>query len=272
MLFKFATGTLAAENLLNGKFRFTEPIKLNDPSEMLRQIQDQLVADSLEKLVKTGHTDEQFRWLGCQFHILKKLSPETLVIGLPLDKSDANELLKLAVYADSVYLNGMLQITLQLMRQRTGILSLCESYYSLPMWAHYAANGNGYVVEYEGMDELFKGDHTGSLNMLTKVSYHDVPPGLSFDPSSQNNVFFCKFQDWSYEREWRVVKALADCEQSASGLFLFESGIQATSLTAGWNMSEIEFTQIRNYASPSTKFFRAKINIDGKVIREQADY
>ena len=76
------------------------------------------------------------------------------------------------------------------------------------MWAHYGAQAKGYVVRFDGLDREFPKNSTGSLNVLKPVNYLEDLMGMTHDPSTQDNLFFCKFQDWSYEREWRVVSAL----------------------------------------------------------------
>ena len=72
------------------------------------------------------------------------------------------------------------------------------------MWAHYADLARGFVVVFENLEQSFKGDETGSLNIPKPVVYAEQFLGMTFDPSTQDRLFFSKLSDWSYEREWRV--------------------------------------------------------------------
>jgi hypothetical protein len=82
------------------------------------------------------------------------------------------------------------------------------------MWAHYADLAKGFVVVLENLARSFKGDETGSLNVPKPVIYTEQFVGMTFDPSTQDRLFFSKLSDWSYEREWRVVTPLSVCYRS----------------------------------------------------------
>jgi len=129
--------------------------------------------------------------------------------------------------------------TISLIRSRVGILSLTERFDSLPMWAHYGAQAKGYVVRFDCLGPEFPGDATGSLNVLNPVSYIRDFVGMTHDPSTQDNLFFCKLEDWAYEREWRVVSALSTCQLARDGrmhLRSINSDI-VTGVICGWNVS-----------------------------------
>lgn len=81
----------------------------------------------------------------------------------------------------------------------------------------YADQAKGFVVIFEGLERSFKGDDTGSLNVPKRVMYTERFMGMTFDPSTQDRLFFSKLSDWSYEREWRVVTALEACRRSSDG-------------------------------------------------------
>jgi hypothetical protein len=68
-----------------------------------------------------------------------------------------------------------------------------------------------------GPRRSFKGDETGSLNSPKPVVCADQFIGMTFDPSTQDRLFFSKLSDWSYEREWRIVTALNARRQSPDG-------------------------------------------------------
>jgi hypothetical protein len=143
---------------------------------------------------RDGYTEKQFEWLGCQEAILRLLSPETRVLSRPTTVKLANNTLALPIYNDLDLIEKRLLKTIMLIRSRVGVLSLTERFDSLPMWAHYGAQAKGYVLRFEGLDQEFCGDATGSLNALKPVEYVEDLIGMTHDPSTQDNIFFSSFK------------------------------------------------------------------------------
>jgi hypothetical protein len=73
------------------------------------------------------------------------------------------------------------------------------------------------VIVLDNLEQSFKGDKTGSLNIPKPVVYADRFIGMTFDPSTRDRLFLSKLSGWSYEREWRVVTALNACRRSSDG-------------------------------------------------------
>ena len=116
------------------------------------------------------------------------------------------------------------------------------------MWAHYARLARGYVVAFDDLADLFAEDCTGSLNVAKPVKYEERFSGMTFDPSTQDALFFCKLADWSYEKEWRVVSALSACgERRADGLYLRRfPELRIASVILGWNAPMEETERLRS--------------------------
>lgn len=108
------------------------------------------------------------------------------------------------------------------------------------MWAHYGTQAKGYVLRFNDLDQEFHGDATGSLNAVKPVQYVEDILGLTHDPSTQDNLFFCKFRDWSYEQEWRVVSALSSCQASQDKKMHLRSigKSKITGVICGWKVPE----------------------------------
>ena len=213
-LFKFLGSTSAVLNMARGSLKFTPIKELNDPSELTPVMDHVAVRKSLEILRQNGMTKDQFDWLQCQGAVLDRLSPEEKVLDAPRDLEQANIMLSLPAYDNLDYMEKKLFATIEKIRASVGILSLSERYDSPPMWAHYADLARGFVVVLDNLELSFKGDETGSLNIPKPVVYSDQFFGMTFDPSTQDRLFFSKLSDWSYEREWRIVTALNACRQS----------------------------------------------------------
>ena len=122
------------------------------------------------------------------------------------------------------------------------------------MWAHYGALAKGYVIRFDGLDGEFPGDSTGSLNVVKPVHYVHNLVGMTHDPSTQDNLFFSKFADWSYECEWRVVSALSKCHLSKDGTTHIRNvkPSAVTGIICGWNTpnDEIQSTSQMNCPAP----------------------
>jgi Protein of unknown function (DUF2971) len=247
-LYKFVSSQAAVRAMVCGSIKFTKIAELNDPSELVPHMNTEAVRASLVTVRERGYTPEQFEWLGCQEAMLRLLSPETRVLSRPETIEIANRTLALPIYEDLWFMERQLLKTIALIRLRVGVLSLTERFDSLPMWAHYGAQAKGYVVRFDGLDLEFPKDPTGSLNVLKPVIYVEDLMGMTHDPCTQDNLFFCKFQDWSYEREWRVVSALSGCKFNQGGRIYLRSirPSTVTGVICGWN---IPVEEVRSFAA-----------------------
>lgn len=242
-LYKFVGSQTAVRAIVRGSLKFTRVAELNDPSELVPQMNREAVRTSLIALRNGGgYTPEQFEWLGCQEAVLRLLSPEMLFLSRPSTIEQANRMLVSPIYDDLEFMEQQQLKTISLIRSRIGVLSLTERFDSLPMWAHYGAQAKGYVIRFDGLHCKFPKDSTGSLNVLKPVNYVEDLVGMTHDPSTQDNLFFCKFQDWSYEQEWRVVSALSDCQLSDDGKMHLRSvgPSVVTGIICGWNVPDEE--------------------------------
>jgi len=83
------------------------------------------------------------------------------------------------------------------------------------MWVHYAESGTGFVIGFDAQhDFFFSGDLNARRSLLRKIRYTDDP----IDNFWRNPyyLFLVKSSGWSYEREWRMLKTLSDCEERSA--------------------------------------------------------
>jgi hypothetical protein len=210
-LYKFVARHEAVINMAKGNLKFTPIDELNDPLELFPDMVPQDVEQSLRNIRDIGLTPEQFDWLGCQQELLDRLAPGHRVLRRPDTIEEANRMLSSPAYDNLPFMRDQLVRTIHDIRRGVGVLSLSARWDSLAMWAHYANDGKGFVVVLRDLKAAFPGDATGSLNKPKRVRYSGRFEGMTFDPASQDNLFFWKHQDWSYEKEWRVVLPLSDC-------------------------------------------------------------
>lgn len=123
------------DNLFRGRMiRFTQPSALNDPFELTAsfEISDELVADFIQQKL-TEHPDaEDMRGEFEQ----------------ALRKPENRQLIKDQIYAEIL--------------NKIGIFCLCEESKNLLMWAHYAQDHKGFIVEFDTGHEFFSHDFWSS--------------------------------------------------------------------------------------------------------------
>jgi len=92
---------------------------------------------------------------------------------------------------------------------RLGILSLTEAPDNLLMWAHYANNHNGIVLQFNEQHSFFGPiSFEGQTLELTRVEYTVDRPVLSSTSLYSTLVYYRKSPEWCYEREWRLIRPL----------------------------------------------------------------
>ncbi|WP_313591913.1 DUF2971 domain-containing protein [Agrobacterium cavarae] len=80
--------------------------------------------------------------------------------------------------------------------------SLSETYTSAPMWAHYAVNHTGFVLEFDTAHPWFRNISDKQKSLLRQVKYVDGQLDEALD--DPHAAFGSKTADWAYEKEWRV--------------------------------------------------------------------
>lgn len=273
-LFKFIASPDAVPFLLNGSVKFTPIPELNDPSELVPTLDREAVVETLNRLRADGYSDADMEHLRQQGNLLQALAPKFQAITAPATKAEASRLIRSWFYDDISTLDRLLSETAREISSKVGLFCLTQRFDSLPMWAHYAANATGLAVEFQGLEEVFKGDNTGVLRQLAPVIYQREPYGVTFDPASHRNLFFVKFLDWSYEQEVRVVLPLSECRSHNTGdKVLYTHNIPRQSiarLILGWNMKAEDVSTVETLVDqidPEVAVSRARF-VRGKVSLE----
>jgi hypothetical protein len=154
--------------------------------EEIRQAYDQLPAH-----VRTTITYGQV--LALAEHLAKVNEPEML-----------SALESIGIAAGSFFTGKIDQVL--------GVLCLSEVPDSLLMWAHYASSHTGFVVEFDALHASFheqKSDED-DLRHIRRVYYRESRPSAPLSDMSAIELFLVKSGHWGYEREWRIVRPLAD--------------------------------------------------------------
>lgn len=271
-LYKFVDSPEVAEYFLAGRIKFTPISELNDPSELTSNVLPDKVHSSLQKIRRTGYNEVDLLHLQRQGAVLNKLAPRFQAVSVPNSVENANRLIRSSFYDRTELLEKLLSETAKEISEKVGVFCLTKRLDSLPMWAHYANNATGLVVEFEKIDSVFSGDETGVLWSPTEVRYERETGGVTFDPKSHDALFFEKFSDWSYEQEVRVVAALESCNtvslENGFKIYVFDlppSNVKR--LILGWKMDQEKVAFIKQKAramGSTTDIVQARFE-NGKV-------
>jgi hypothetical protein len=144
-----------------------------------------------------------------------------------------------------------------------GILSLSEVPDDLLMWTHYAANHSGFVLEFDDKHHWFwtqrpEGDDCGNLR---QVSYADHPSSDYLAELKAHEILYTKGKKWDYEREWRIIRPLAESSTSPSeGVFLFDLPVTVmTGVIAGLRTSGASLNELRRIRQGNPELARLRI-------------
>lgn len=124
---------------------------------------------------------------------------------------------------------------------------------SLPMWAHYASNHMGYVIEYD-IEVLKKTFSNASITDMKYISEpnQDIKNTLQWAVGAQkprylkhlhdivkHHAYFSKLEEWSYEKECRFVATGNYIENINSNDLLFIPIQAIKSIILGKNITEL---------------------------------
>ena len=159
------------------------------------------------------------------------------------------------------------------------ILSLTKTNNNGLMWAHYANSHKGYVIGFDSENSFFQPGNGKANDGLRDVKYSTnraVVPRTGLNSLSPEELalfneqfFFTKSSDWSYEEEVRILAhpaAASDCSKEFAGykvcLFNFPKDcIKEIILGCKMPLDERKkFVETVKKDYPHAKIFQAKLN------------
>lgn len=134
----------------------------------------------------------------------------------------------------------------KLVKNIVGICSLSRDPLNLLMWAHYAKNHTGFVIEFCIPTQAQQYSEENGLERLIplEVKYEKGKPIVN--PGDKRGVisdkyFLVKGHDWEYEQEERVVDS-----KRGPGIHRYERKIILKSVIAGMRMCKDHFVILKN--------------------------
>lgn len=204
--------------LKNLQIRFTQPSALNDPFEFNllfnEAISTQQLREHYEKADKKELILDAISKLPADQKALLSLFPqeqlfevfEQLTSNL-MNSDEINIFHQNHVAPETPKLKEVISTGLN---QTIGILSLSATPLSPPMWANYAENSTGFVLEFDTAHVFFNSRRSekDEFYHLRQVTYEDRQPSATL-MEMQFDTFVLKSKSWEYEREWRMLLPLA---------------------------------------------------------------
>lgn len=234
----FSDGSLKI--LSEGTIKFSKPSAFNDPFDCAPDYKSDNVEDFLES--RPDLVDKVLQFKNC--------SPE----DADGEKKAMAERLKTAIE------NGAFG---QKASDNVGICSLSRNPLNLLMWAHYADNHKGFVVEFDIPLETFYPikDELKFIEWLIpqKVKYQKAKPVVNFTDDKDAKMkkqFLIKSIDWKYEQEERVIDYVR-----GNGIHKYDQNSILSSVFAGMRMGSSEYHLIENIIDTLIKEKNLKIDI-----------
>lgn len=196
--------------LRNRRIRFTSALALNDPFELRPHVAGFAPENELQRLVV-----EELPKMAAQDY--SKLD-ERVRRAIPFSKFESMVHARLQDEKKNISsLIGSLSSVAQrsmteVFTQQIGVLCLTEAPDSLLMWAHYADSHRGFLIEFDPKSAFLnqRRSATDEMGYLRKVLYSEARPSVMLFEIEDFSPFLTKGLEWGYEREWRMMRPVAD--------------------------------------------------------------
>lgn len=243
-LFKYFSPAATIRFLKTWDVRLTPPHQFNDPFEMIppvelllekeifhsdslrREFAARIADDFKGKIGASSQLAELFASsllgelsVGAERHFLRMLPKairRQVHAGLPTMREQLQVGLAQAKQMLPEFAVRAEQTVHHTLQETIGAFCLTEDGAHPLMWAHYADEHRGAVIEFDEESRFFnrKRSHTDELGSLRKVHYSKVRPILNGDPGDNwfQVLALTKASEWAYEQEVRLLSRLSDAD------------------------------------------------------------
>jgi len=193
------------------RIRFTQPGDFNDPFEFRPQIAAVNSDSNVRAYVETNFeqlVDQEISKYGALLQSLPQANLKQLLLAQKDRLPEAYQMLE-AGFLPTV--SGGID---SMLNQKMGVLCLSELRDSLLMWGHYAYNHQGLVVGFDSEHSFFskRRSEKDEFGFLRRVEYASHRPCVTLSDTSSPAWFQTKFEQWAYEKEWRIVRVLSEAD------------------------------------------------------------
>jgi Protein of unknown function (DUF2971) len=192
------------ENLL---IRFTQPGDFNDPFELHPSF-DLMSKTDIAALHEAPGQENNHS------NKARVLTPEALQQMFSVLMPGIQRTMAETVQGEGTYSLDNNKIARSVFDSKYGILCLTKDPDNLLMWAHYANNHNGFILQFDEEHPFFTPYYFDKQEfLLTQVEYTNNRPALSYSTLHSPSVYYRKSPCWFYENEWRLIRPLSDANK-----------------------------------------------------------
>lgn len=217
------------ENIfIDNKIRFTQPIFFNDPFEVNLAIEGISSDSNIDREVDRQYEDiykdvlkEEYNKL--PFLIRNQFSYEYFLSRSNIGKEETKEIVSKVLKNVDTH-HKVENKFKEVINNFLGILSLTSKVDNLLMWAHYANQHKGFVIELDENHLFLKAEEVDNniYRGIQKVNYSKERPYKLLEDFQHEEIFINKSDEWSYENEYRVIKKLKNADEIRGNIYLFK--------------------------------------------------
>lgn len=243
IFYKYVSGKSGSLDIITeGKMKFTNPDKLNDPFDCNLEYDIEAVADDA---MKDGVYIKQYR----QFN---NISSSEYLENKGKHKKEIKQRLKNAYkkVKDTHY-----------------ICSLSEYPLSFLMWSRYANNHKGFVVEFTvPYCNNYDDSHTKKYLCPMPVDYNNTPKIITtfnYEEKEFKEQFLTKSKVWKYEKEHRAIIEQKIDQNTTSDPILnsFDRKRILKSIIAGVKMSDNKYKELESAINDMNRELDTKVTL-----------
>ncbi|WP_322008007.1 DUF2971 domain-containing protein [Paraburkholderia tropica] len=170
--------------------------------EIIREVRPQIIREAYAKQLPR-HVQADLSYAQFEQQVLKQI--------------DGNPSASSAIFAP--YVAPLRELMSRTFDKSLGAFCLSEVPDSLLMWSHYGDSHAGFAIEFDAQHQYFdqRRSEVDEFRHLRQVEYRQARPSANFSDLSAVDVFCVKSEHWSYEREWRIFRALGDADITTAG-------------------------------------------------------
>jgi hypothetical protein len=216
VLYKYLTPA-RIDVLEHRRIRFTQPAAFNDPFEFRPYIESAASQEYIRDFLEQNFDAMLKRQLE-EYPIFSKLVPGEHALNL-LGRLKSS-IPTLFEQLEPQYLPRVSTAINSALNTNVGVLCLSEIRNSLLMWGHYTANHEGFVIGFDQNDSFFsvRRGPEDEFGFLRQVKYSRNRPRVTLANTTGAEWFQRKSDEWAYEKEWRMLRVLADADRRVEGL------------------------------------------------------
>ena len=202
--------------LENKMIRFTQPGDFNDPFEFRPYIQSAASDEFVQEYVEANLDKLLEEELARYGALLQPGAGKMLKEMVSLNKAGVLEFFR---HLELQVLQGLSPSIDASLNQNVGVMCLSEVPDSLLMWGHYTEDHRGFVVGFDSDHTFFskRRSEQDEFGFLRRVNYQHERPRVVLSDTSSPVWFNTKSDQWAYEKEWRMLRVLSECDSRKEG-------------------------------------------------------